>query len=195
VKCSRQFTTFDDHAPGHFGLLLKHNGPRFLKAIAIVLTVAFGLVAFVPLAEAVGFQQLSIPDAADRPLLIGIWYPSETPVQLRPLELYAQEVAPDGTISGDRLPLIVMSHGTGESLSAHYHTAIALAAAGFVVAIVTHTDDNYQDRSYAFTQRNFVEYAAFSLKNGEYEVPAERGITEEDVKEMAEKLNPPSTKQ
>jgi predicted dienelactone hydrolase len=121
-----------------------------------VLTVAFGLVAFVPLAEAVGFEQLSIPDAADRPLLVGIWYPSETPVLLRPLELYSQEVAPDGTISGYRLPLIVMSHGTGESLSAHYDTAIALAGAGFVVAAVTHTGDNYQDRSYAFTQRNFV---------------------------------------
>ncbi len=89
-----------------------------------MLTVAFGLVAVAPLAEAVGFQQLSIPDAADRPLLVGIWYPSETPVLLRPLELYSQEVAPDGTISGDRLPLIVMSHGTGESLSAHYDTGL-----------------------------------------------------------------------
>jgi predicted dienelactone hydrolase len=128
----------------------------FLKAIAVMLTAAFSLTVFVPLAEAVGFQQLSIPDAADRPLLIGIWYPSETPTLLRPLESYRQEVALDGTISGDRLPLIVMSHGTGESFSAHYDTAIALAGAGFVVAAVTHTGDNYQDRSYAFTQQNFV---------------------------------------
>ena len=130
--------------------------PRFLKAIAIVLAATSGLWAFAPLAEAVGFQQLSIPDADDRPLLIGIWYPSETPVQRRSLELYGQDVARDGTISGDRLPLVVMSHGTGESLSAHYDTAIALAEAGFVVAAVTHTGDNFKDHSYAFTQRNFV---------------------------------------
>jgi predicted dienelactone hydrolase len=129
---------------------------KFLGVIAVALTAALGLVAFIPLAEAVGFQQVSVPDAVDRPVSVGIWYPSASPVLQRPLELYSQEVAPDGVVSGDRLPLIVMSHGTGESFSAHYDTAIALAAAGFVVAAVTHTGDNYGDRSYAFTLRNFA---------------------------------------
>jgi predicted dienelactone hydrolase len=131
------------------------HASKFLGAIAVALTIALGLVAFIPVAEAVGFQQVSVPDAGDQPLLVGIWYPSTSPVLQRPLELYNQEIAPDGMVSGDRLPLIVMSHGTGESFPAHYDTAIALAAAGFVVAAVTHTGDNYRDRSYAFTQRNF----------------------------------------
>ncbi|WP_206309065.1 hypothetical protein, partial [Streptomyces sp. A1136] len=38
-------------------------------------------------------------------------------------------------------------HGTGGSYLGHYDTAIALAEAGFVVAAVTHTGDNYADQS------------------------------------------------
>src|SRR6185369_6515652 len=110
---------------------LMHTG-KFLGRITIVLTAALGLVAFIPSAEAVGFQQVSVPDAVDRSLSVGIWYPSASPMLKRPLELYSQEVAADGVVAGDRLPLIVISHGTGESFSAHYDTAIALAAAGFV---------------------------------------------------------------
>jgi len=135
------------------------HGCKFVGAIAVALMAALWLVAFIPMAEAVGFQQVSVPDSLDRSLTVGIWYPSASPMLQRPLELYSQEVAADGKVSGDRLPLIVMSHGTGESFSAHYDTAIALAAAGFVVGAVTHTGDNYRDRSYAFTQRNFAERA------------------------------------
>src|SRR5436853_2251771 len=89
--------------------LLMHAG-KFLGVIAVALMGALALVAFIPLAEAVGFQQVLVSDAVDRPLSVGIWYPSASPVLQRPLELYSQEVAPDGVVSGDRLPLIVMSH-------------------------------------------------------------------------------------
>jgi predicted dienelactone hydrolase len=51
----------------------------------------------------------------------------------------------------------VISHGTGGGAASHYDTAIALADAGFVVVALTHAGDNYKDRSYSFTQRNFVE--------------------------------------
>jgi len=44
---------------------------------------------------------------------------------------------------------VVISHGTGGAFFSHYDTAIALAEAGFVVAAVTHTADNYRDRSKA----------------------------------------------
>src|SRR5262249_3308767 len=50
-------------------------------------------------------------------------------------------------IAGRGLPLVVMSHGTGGSFEGHYDTALALAEAGFVVAAVTHTGDNYRDQS------------------------------------------------
>lgn len=45
------------------------------------------------------------------------------------------------------LPLVVMSHGTGSSFLGHLDTDIALADAGYVVAAVTHTGDNYADKS------------------------------------------------
>src|SRR5689334_13561154 len=99
-----------------FGPLMHVGKP--LGAIAVTLTAALGpAVALTSLAEAVGFQHVSVPDPVDPPLSVGISYPSYSPVLQRPLELYSQEIAPDGMASGDRLPLIVMSHGTGESFS------------------------------------------------------------------------------
>ncbi len=65
-------------------------------------------------------------------------------------------VALNGVVSGSRHPLIVMSHGTGGMALNSYDTAIALADAGFVVAALTHTGNNYRDQSTAFTQQNFV---------------------------------------
>lgn len=56
-------------------------------------------------------------------------------------------VAVDGPLQGKALPLVVMSHGNGGSFLGHHDTAIALADAGFVVAAVTHTGDNYKDQS------------------------------------------------
>src|SRR4051794_40550117 len=99
---------------------------KFRTIFNAAIAIAFGLVILVPSAKAVGFQQVSIPDAADRPLVAGIWYPSDAPTLQQQLGLLSQEVALNGTVSGDRLPLIVISHGTGESFSAHYDTAIAL---------------------------------------------------------------------
>ncbi|MFC7380025.1 alpha/beta hydrolase family protein [Brevundimonas sp. GCM10030266] len=44
-------------------------------------------------------------------------------------------------------PLIVISHGNGGHAAGHHDTAEALAAAGFVVAAVTHPGDNWRDDS------------------------------------------------
>ena len=56
-------------------------------------------------------------------------------------------VAFNGPLKGRALPFVVISHGTGSSFLGHYDTAIALAGAGYVVAAVTHTGDNYTDQS------------------------------------------------
>ncbi len=100
-------------------------------------------------ARSVGFQHLSIADG-DRPRIeVGVWYPTDAAAMPEPLELYTQTVAKDGPISGARLPLVVISHGNGGSYAGHYDTALALAKAGFVVATLTHTGDNYKDQSRA----------------------------------------------
>jgi len=71
--------------------------------------------------------------------------------------MFTQQVAPYGAIAGQSLPLVVISHGTGGGAASHYDTALALADAGFVVVTLSHTGDNYKDRAYSFTLRQFVD--------------------------------------
>lgn len=127
-----------------------------LTRIVLALIVAALLLAAPPVCAA-GFQYGTAPDPDDKPIELGIWYPSDAPTKPQPLGLFTQNVAYYGAISGQSLPLIVISHGTGGGAASHYDTAMALADAGFVVVALTHTGDNYQDRSYSFTRRNFVE--------------------------------------
>jgi predicted dienelactone hydrolase len=100
-------------------------------------------------AASVGFQQVSVPDGTDPPLEAGIWYPSEAPASRERLGLDEQTVARDGALLGSGLPLVLISHGTGGWFASHADTAAALAEAGFVVAAVTHTGDNFRDQSRA----------------------------------------------
>jgi predicted dienelactone hydrolase len=113
-----------------------------------ILFAALGtlMVAATP-ALAVGFEQVMVPDPDGPPLEVGIWYPSDAPASSQRLGLYQQTVATGGAVAGRGLPLVVVSHGTGGSFEGHYDTALALAEAGFVVAAVTHTGDNYRDQS------------------------------------------------
>ncbi|MCL2429340.1 MAG: dienelactone hydrolase [Alphaproteobacteria bacterium] len=98
-------------------------------------------------AGAVGFETATVPDPGDQPLEVGIWYPSKAPSSAQPLGLFTQTVAANAQLSGNGLPLILISHGSGGSFEGHYDTALALAQAGFVVASVTHTGNNYRDDS------------------------------------------------
>jgi len=99
--------------------------------------------------HAAGFESASFADKSGATIKLAIWYPSDTPVTVRDLGAFRQEVATGGRVRGAGLPLIVISHGTGGSAFTHYDTAIALADAGFVVAALTHPGDNYQDQSRA----------------------------------------------
>jgi predicted dienelactone hydrolase len=120
-----------------------------LSAVLIALSALLLGLAGTARAGEVGFRQVAIPNGADAPLQVGIWYPTLTPGSPQRLELFTQDVAPDAPVFGHDLPLIVISHGNGGSLAGHYDTAIALARAGFVVAAPTHTGDNWRDQSRA----------------------------------------------
>lgn len=54
---------------------------------------------------------------------------------------------PDRSVDDGPVPLIVFSHGNGGQFRGHADTARALAAAGFVVAALTHPGDNFRDTS------------------------------------------------
>lgn len=105
----------------------------------------------------VGFQQVTVSDLSGKPLTVGIWYPSDGAVSNAPVGMFTQSVAVNGAVSGNHLSLILISHGTSGSLASHYDTALALAKAGFVVAAVTHTGDNYMDQSYAGNLKDLTD--------------------------------------
>jgi predicted dienelactone hydrolase len=100
-------------------------------------------------ATSVGFSELRIADGEARPLVAGVWHPSDAPARDHPLRAFVQTVVPGGAVLGDGLPLVVVSHGTGGSYDNHYDTALALAKAGFVVAAVSHAGDTDEDQSRA----------------------------------------------
>jgi predicted dienelactone hydrolase/intracellular septation protein A len=124
-----------------------------------LLNVVAGLILLAGSSDAgaVGFQQAVATDPEGQPLELNIWYPSDAPATLHPLGLFQQVVAADAPISESQLPLVVISHGTGGSAETHYDTALALGDAGFIVVAVTHIGDNWRDRAFSFTARNFVE--------------------------------------
>jgi predicted dienelactone hydrolase len=119
---------------------------EFMRELVFVFAsfVAIGT----PAAATIGFQQFIIPDTASKPLSVAVWYPSDSAALSQIFGLFRQTVAVDGHISGETLPLILISHGSGGSSASHYDTALALAQGGFVVAALTHTGDNSVDQSY-----------------------------------------------
>ena len=100
------------------------------------------------LAHAAGFAFIDVPADRDGPALHGaVWTPCAMPA--KPIDLGGMVVTGlrDCAILGARLPLVVVSHGTGGSFLGHHDTAEALADAGFVVAAISHPGDNFQDLS------------------------------------------------
>ena len=119
-----------------------------LKTFRNILSAALCLAAIGANSQEVGFQSLSIANGDDAPLVMGIWYPTDAAPISQPLGTFTQSVAPNGAVkTGDRLPLVVMSHGTGGWFGEHFDTALALAHAGFIVAALSHTGDTYDDTS------------------------------------------------
>lgn len=95
---------------------------------------------------AAGFARIEVPTADGEPALHAmIWSPcaaQPTSVEIGP---YVVQGVPNCTVVGNKLPLIVVSHGHGASLLSHHDTATALANAGFVVATLNHPGDSFGD--------------------------------------------------
>jgi predicted dienelactone hydrolase len=103
---------------------MKTNSSTLSSAIAAMAIMLTGTCV-----HAAGFQQGVAADPGGKPLVIGIWYPSQTlanPVSMGPTTM---SVAINAPVNGKAVPMIVMSHGTGGSYLGHFDTAIALADA------------------------------------------------------------------
>jgi predicted dienelactone hydrolase len=119
--------------------------PRLFAIAAAVLSLASAAHA----GPSIGYQHLTMADPSGPPVEVGVWYPADAAPSPHRLELFEQSVAEDAPVAGHDLPLVVISHGNGGSFAGHYDTATALARAGYVVAALTHTGDNYRDQSRA----------------------------------------------
>jgi predicted dienelactone hydrolase len=130
-------------------------GP-WMHVAKFLVALAFGLSA--TLAQAAGFRFIKVPADADGPVLDGaMWYPCSQPPDTIVLGPYSLSVAKDCQISGDKLPLIVVSHGRLGSFLNLYDVAETLADAGFVVAAVNHPGDTSSDRSRSDDLSAFIE--------------------------------------
>jgi predicted dienelactone hydrolase len=135
-------------ARGEASLRRLRSAANIRRCLMNLAVAVFGILMLTATpALSAGFERVAVPDPNGPPLEAGIWYPSAGPTSFQPLGLFRQAVATGGAVAGRGLPLIIMSHGTGGSFENHYDTALALAEAGFVVAAVTHTGDNYRDQS------------------------------------------------
>lgn len=126
---------------------------KWLERIAIAMMVLTTPVACLAAdaaqrsQHAVGFQMARV-ETASGPLSIALWYPtSATPQSTAIMEGYFVELAKDGAVDGDGLPVVVLSHGNGAGSFSHVDLAMALAGAGYVVAAPAHAGDNFADDS------------------------------------------------
>jgi predicted dienelactone hydrolase len=123
------------------------------------LFAAFGLGK--SLAHAAGFQFIEIPgDDSVQPLNGAVWYPCNQPPGNEKLGPFVLSIAKDCPVIGEKLPLVVISHGRGGSFLDHNDTAEALAKAGFVVVAINHPGDNALDNTRTDDFSVFVERPA-----------------------------------
>ena len=119
------------------------------KPLRLILLILGMMGCATPGLAQVGFQSFVMPSGASTPVPVAVWYPTQAIGSEQRLGLFKQTVAAGAPVQGHGLHLIVISHGTGGSNDGHYDTALALARAGFVVAALEHTGDNYRDQSRA----------------------------------------------
>lgn len=112
------------------------------------LAVAAFLSFAATLVHAAGLKSIEVPADSSGPVLKAfVWSPcAAAPVEtkLGPIILQATRGCP---VVGERLPLVVISHGRGGSSLGHHDTAETLANAGFIVVALNHPGDNFSDMS------------------------------------------------
>jgi predicted dienelactone hydrolase len=117
---------------------------------ALPWSIVIALWALATPSFAAGFRFAEVPADAGEPALAGaLWYPcGESPGQTT-YGPYILPVSKDCPLSGEKCPLVIVSHGRGGTFMGHHDTAEALADAGFIVAAINHPGDTFSDESRA----------------------------------------------
>jgi predicted dienelactone hydrolase len=97
----------------------------------------------------VGQTTLSFRDSVrSRPLTTELWYPTSSSLAPSDTELVPFVLSPtirNGQVTKGRLPLILLSHGTGGNRLTLHWLAASLAQAGFLVAAVDHWGNTFDN--------------------------------------------------
>jgi predicted dienelactone hydrolase len=106
-------------------------------------------------AVTVGCRALDVVDAVQG-ARVPLWvlYPARAPERLEHFGPYPLDVATGAPVEGERLPLVVISHGNNGSPWTYRGMAAHLARAGFVVALLEHPGNSRSDGSLAGTAAN-----------------------------------------
>ena len=86
-----------------------------------------------------------------------VWTPCAKPAEEMPFGPFTLQGRRDCPTVGDKLPLVVISHGHTSSYIGHHDLAEVLANAGFVVAAINHPGDSFSDSSREGDMSVFVE--------------------------------------
>jgi predicted dienelactone hydrolase len=117
-----------------------------MHSVRLAIIVAF--CCAVTSLHAAGIQFITIGADSEGAAIDGVvWSPCALPVQQVMLRRLAVPGVQDCPIAGDKLSLVVISHGRTGWYGLHHDTASALADAGFVVAAINHPGDNAFDAS------------------------------------------------
>jgi predicted dienelactone hydrolase len=92
-------------------------------------------------ALAAGFSLIEVQPGAEAALTGGVWHPCTTPPGKISVGTVTVRGAKDCPVTGEDLPLVVISHGFRGSFVGHRDVAEALADAGFIVAAINHPSD------------------------------------------------------
>ncbi|WP_076862241.1 alpha/beta hydrolase family protein [Bradyrhizobium mercantei] len=127
----------------------------FKTAVAVTLCLSAASV------QAAGLRLVKVQSDGAEPLQIAVWSPCAAPAGEVKLPTTTLPGTADCPVAGDKLPLILISHGFGGSFTGHHDTAETLADAGFVVVAVNHpVDTGAGDMSRADTLAALVERSA-----------------------------------
>ena len=118
------------------------------RAILIAAGIAAALFAWMTPAQAAGLRLIEIPAEPGGPALkAAVWSPCAAPPQETKLGPFTLAAVIDCPVTGEKLPLIVVSHGYGGTYLGHHDTAEALADAGFIVVALNHPDDTASNKA------------------------------------------------
>jgi predicted dienelactone hydrolase len=135
-----------------------------MRLSGVLLSIALWCAA-IP-AQSAGVQFFDVPaDTKGRPLIGAMWYPCSAPQEEATVRNWVIQGTKDCPLVGDKLPLVVISHGRGGWFGGHHATAAALADAGFIVATIDHPvlkswvrslNSTQGQRNFAVTARRFL---------------------------------------